>query len=923
MTPVRALVFGDSDSTRAGRTLRALRLLGVEEVACLSSAGRADQDREFGCDAAWWIRAGTWPSGYERFTAPAPSSTGRPLAALGRVVATVAADPADVGAAAAARAWDEALASTGGDFDAWLARGGPLPPVESAYLEAPVARATADLLRRGAEWPRALGEALRATRARVVRLAALDVHLDPRLRIAQVVTSIQQGGAERLAIDLAESLGRHGVAARLFVLDRPSRKPFLVPADTLHLSGAGASWAERTGILRQALSHWGADLVHAHLLSLPDMRALAEGGYPPLVTVHNMRPGWPPELTSLAPGDVTLLVGCARAVEDDLREAGLPAPVRAVWNGIAVDASRRLGSPADPRAETRRALGIGADTLVLLAIANPRPQKRLHLLPAIVSEIRAALREKGSPREVCLLLAGDSAPRSEAGKQAFSELVSEIERTGQQDHVRLLGSVDPVGPLLAACDALVSPSAHEGLSLAHLEALAAGKPVIASGTGGTEEIGRLTGALSFVPLDAGSGEFATALLRAVTDPVPTGPETVARHFTLDRMTEGYARLYPRAAARASGRRGEGLVLVTNNLSTGGAQSSARRLLLGLAEQGIRARAVVLEEQPEHPTPGRRALVAAGLPVLTLNAEARRDPAVATHRILDWLDADPPASVLFWNALATHKVLLADALFDVPVFDVSPGEMYFASLERYFASLRPGVPYLTARDYGSRLAGVIVKYEAERDVAARALGAPVHVVPNGVPLPEPVPALARLPIVLGTAVRIHPHKKIEELLDAFRLVHDGNAEVTLHVAGGPDFGQEAYFEALQRSTSDLPVTWLGETAVEPFLRTLDVFALVAEPAGCPNASLEALAAGLPVVATDVGGMTDQIEDGVSGRLVPRADPAALAAALSDLCAGATLRARLGAAARERATALFSVARMVDDYRRICLPCAPPR
>ncbi len=555
-------------------------------------------------------------------------------------------------------------------------------------------------------------------------------------------------------------------------------------------------------------------------------------------------------------------------------------------------------------------------------IANPRPQKRLHLLPAIVSEIRAALREQGGAREVCLLLAGDSAPRSEAGRLALSELMAEIERTGQRDHVRLLGSVDPVGPLLAACDALVSPSAHEGLSLAHLEALAAGKPVIASGTGGTEEIGHLTGALSFVPLDAGPGEFATAILRAVTDRVPTGPETVARHFTIDRMTESYARLYPRAAARAAGRRGDGLVLVTNNLSTGGAQSSARRLLLGLAEQGIRARAVVLEEQPDHPTPGRRALLGAGLSVLSLSAEARRDPAIATHRILDWLDADPPASVLFWNALATHKVLLADALFDVPLFDVSPGEMYFASLERYFGAPRPGVPYLTARDYGSRLAGVIVKYEAERALAARTLGAPVHVVPNGVPIPEPVPARAGSPVVVGTAVRIHPHKKLEELLDALRIVHEHDKGVTLHIAGGPDQGQEAYFEALQRSTSDLPVVWLGETAVEPFLQTLDVFALVAEPAGCPNASLEALAAGLPVVATDVGGMTDQIEDGVSGRLVPRANPTALAAALSELCADVAVRARLGAAARERATALFSVARMVADYRRICLACARP-
>ena len=55
-------------------------------------------------------------------------------------------------------------------------------------------------------------------------------------------------------------------------------------------------------------------------------------------------------------------------------------------------------------------------------------------------------------------------------------------------------------------------------------------------------------------------------------------------------------------------------------------------------------------------------------------------------------------------------------------------------------------------------------------------------------------------------------------------------------------------------------------------------MISEPAGCPNASLEALAAGVPVVATDVGGASEQIVDGVTGRLVARRDAAALAEAI---------------------------------------------
>lgn len=103
----------------------------------------------------------------------------------------------------------------------------------------------------------------------------------------------------------------------------------------------------------------------------------------------------------------------------------------------------------------------------------------------------------------------------------------------------------------------------------------------------------------------------------------------------------------------------------------------------------------------------------------------------------------------------------------------------------------------------------------------------------------------------------------------------------------------------------------------FLRELDAFALVAEPAGCPNASLEAMAAGLPVVATNAGGIAEQIEDGVSGRLVGRDDVAALAGALVEVGRDTGLRRRLGEAARSRAAERFSLAKMVEAYRRLCL------
>jgi len=475
---------------------------------------------------------------------------------------------------------------------------------------------------------------------------------------------------------------------------------------------------------------------------------------------------------------------------------------------------------------------------------------------------------------------------------------------------------------------LVSCSAFEGLSLAHLEAVAAGLPVVTTDAGGTAEIAADNPAISVLPLDSPPQRFALVLAEIARCPRPEGRSRAAIHFSHERMFERYGQLYFRAVETARGRkRRDGLLLITNNFSTGGAQSSARRLLLGLAAEGVRVRAAVLEEELAYPTPGRRALTAAGLEVRVLHPARTTDPTGAVASLLERIDEDPPEAVLLWNVIPEYKILLADALLDLPVFDVSPGEMYFASLERYFQRPRPGLPYRTGTDYGRRLAGVIVKYKGEANRAAETLGAPVHVIPNGVPLPPgPIPRRVLAGsgdprperVVLGTLARISPQKKLEELLTALRRTGDRLPPHVLRIAGGVERGCSAYAEELRRLAEGLPVEWAGELEdVGPFLRGLDFLALVAEPAGCPNASLEAMAHGLAVVMTDVGGAAEQVEDGVTGRLVPRGDIGALAEALIELAADANRRAAWGAAGRERIETHFHEQRMVADYRRVCL------
>jgi glycosyltransferase involved in cell wall biosynthesis len=82
----------------------------------------------------------------------------------------------------------------------------------------------------------------------------------------------------------------------------------------------------------------------------------------------------------------------------------------------------------------------------------------------------------------------------------------------------------------------------------------------------------------------------------------------------------------------------------------------------------------------------------------------------------------------------------------------------------------------------------------------------------------------------------------------------------------------------------------------------------------------MASGLPVVATNVGGATELVEDGVTGRLIRAEDSSALAAALMDLASNPSLRERMGRAGRVKAEQEFGLQRMLRDYERVYVELA---
>lgn len=194
------------------------------------------------------------------------------------------------------------------------------------------------------------------------------------------------------------------------------------------------------------------------------------------------------------------------------------------------------------------------------------------------------------------------------------------------------------------------------------------------------------------------------------------------------------------------------------------------------------------------------------------------------------------------------------------------------------------------------------------------------IPNGVRL-APVAAGARaatkrewLGDAAGSVVlyvgRLEWVKGVERLLPMWSALRRHGAATLVIVGDGPlraGLESEAAARGLGRS-----VRFLGShPEVTPFYLITDVFVLPSASEGLSNALLEAMAAGLPVVASNVGGNRDVVEHGVSGFLVDWADPGGPAALVGRLLDDTMLRRRLGEAASRRAHD-FSIASVADRY-----------
>lgn len=372
-----------------------------------------------------------------------------------------------------------------------------------------------------------------------------------------------------------------------------------------------------------------------------------------------------------------------------------------------------------------------------------------------------------------------------------------------------------------------------------------------------------------------------------------------------------------------------LLIVINNLDSGGAEQQLLAILPALKQRGLEPCVYTLLNRGA--LAGR--LEAQGVPVLAPadRGWSARLPGILARPLQlirsavglrHLLRARRPAIVHFFLPAAYIVGGLTSLTLKLPIRVMSR-----RSLNRY----QRRFPVLARIEHGlHRRMTALIGNSTAILAELRAEGAPparLHLLRNGVDLGRFVaPPRAEVragfgftesTLVLITLANLIPYKGHADLLDALGLIR-GRLPGDWHLlCVGRDDGIGA---ALRQQAAalgiDRHVRWLGaRDDVPALLAAADVALLCSHEEGFPNALLESMAAGLPAIATRVGGSAEAVVEGETGLLVPPGNPAALGQAILELAGDPERRAAMGRAGRGRAEREFSLARCIDDYEAL--------
>jgi glycosyltransferase involved in cell wall biosynthesis len=543
-------------------------------------------------------------------------------------------------------------------------------------------------------------------------------------------------------------------------------------------------------------------------------------------------------------------------------------------------------------------------------------------------------------------------------------ILEAIDALGLAEHVRVHGELrhDDVRALLERADVLLHTSLAEGIPNVVLEAMACGIAVVATDVGGTREV-VADGVEGILVPPRDPGAAAAALEALWTDPARrqamgrAGRARAESELTLERQTDRWVELYEHVTAPGAPPPSLRLVEVGTGWPP---EPFLQRKLQGLAERGVDVAVASilapgerpawvpglrLERLPHWAEPSYRALAGMAKDALEL---ALHDRERLRTLVRSWQSSNLSGRI-GWPRVARLHLRLARLRADVihiewasfaatcePLFGVwNVPVVVSCHGSEVFVHPSTGHPVELARLFRSVAVVHCASQAVERAAEAHGLdGSRARVIPSAVD-----PNVFRPParkiggdseFVVVTVAALRWVKGYEYALAAIASLVAAGIPVRYEIvgtepSGATDQGERGRILAIARDLAILDRVRLHGHLPEPdvaaLLRRADAFFQASLSEGMPTALLEAMASGLPVVATDAGGTREVLADGVEGFLVPPRDPRAAAEALLRLWGDSELRAAMGRAGRARVVTELTLEQQLDRFESLYRELAP--
>jgi glycosyltransferase involved in cell wall biosynthesis len=746
------------------------------------------------------------------------------------------------------------------------------------------------------------------------------------MRIMHVIESLEHGGAEAVVVDLANACSEdHEIT--VCCLKRRGKLGARLGADVsvtcLH-KGEGNDLRTAWRLAREARRR-GVEVLHSHSwgVFLETVLAAWLSGVAVVHTAHGpylehaddlrgrLKARFRRALERIAARRVDVIACVSSSIRDFVnQEMRLPVAATVVHNGIP----DRQPEPPRTHNGTRR----------LISVGRLAPIKNYDALLRAFAELTRRL-----PRSR-LTLVGDGPERQHLERLA--------ERLCVASSVEFKGFSDDVPGLLAANDLFVLSSLHEGISVAILEAMRAGLPVVATRVGGVPEtvIDGVTGRL-VEPDDATAMADVMARMLDCTANMQAmgaaGRAVQQRRFSLARMCERYTNLYEGAAGAPSRE--------IDVVADGPLKILYHHRTQGRGAEGVHIASIVrsLEQMGHEVTvlgpPGVDVMATAGSAPVDKSDVATRGGATIWKLISRWAPAPlfeiaeiAYNGVAWWRLRSALRSRKFDVIYERYAFYLVAGARLAARHRIPFVleanevngleeRARPqAMPRLSARfetHLFARCTSVLTvsSYLRRRVVTRGVHPRRVRVVPNAIEprFAAPVAGVAELRQRYGVADRrvvgfagwFDHWDRLDLLLDAMAgLRHEFPDAAVMLVGDGPAAA------ALRNQVDALGladnVVFTGPVPRAEMRAHQALFDIAVLPHsnrfGSPVVLFEFMASGVPVVAPRLDPITDVLRDGVTGRLFEPLNAQELRAGIAELLGSVGLRQRIGATARDR-------------------------